>query len=145
MATGNLTRGKRLTLPNPNCSRAAAGFTLLEIMVALSIIAIVLVSVYKMHSQTIVMSNSARFHTLAPLLTQRKMAEFEIKDPADWSDDDGVFGEEFPGYSWKVSIDDVDSEILGDQAEHLKKVEVTVSYNNDEKIYSLRTYRYARQ
>jgi len=33
------------------------GFTLLEIMAALSILAIVLVSVYKLHAQTVAMNN----------------------------------------------------------------------------------------
>jgi len=31
--------------------------------------------------------------------------------------------------------------MLGTVAESLKKIEVTISYNNDEFTYSLRTYR----
>ncbi len=115
------------------------GFTLLEIMVAISIIAIVLVAVYKMHSQTIYMSTNARFYTTAPLLAQKKMAEIELRSN-EQTDGSGDFGDEFPGYKWRVSIDDVESEALGDAAEDLKKIDVTVSFNDDELTYSFRTY-----
>jgi general secretion pathway protein I len=118
------------------------GFTLLEIMVAVSIIAIVLVSVYKMHAQTISMNYEARFYAHAPLLAQFKMAEQEIKSLEDLTGDSGNFGDDFPGYRWTVAIDDVESEALGDTAKDLKKIDVTVFLNNDEFTYSLRTYRY---
>jgi general secretion pathway protein I len=118
------------------------GFTLLEIMVAVSIIAIVLVSVYKMHAQTISMNYEARFYTTAPLLAQLKMAELETKSLEDLTGDSGNFGDDFPGYGWKVGIDDVESEALGDTAKDLKKIDVTVFLNNDEFTYSLRTYRF---
>ncbi|MFO7972965.1 MAG: prepilin-type N-terminal cleavage/methylation domain-containing protein [Desulfobacterales bacterium] len=54
-----------------------SGFTLLEIMVALSIIAIVLVSVYKMQAQSISMIYASKFYATAPLLAQLKIAEVE--------------------------------------------------------------------
>ena len=38
-------------------------------------------------------------------------------------------------------MDDIESEILGAVSESLKKIEVTISYNNDELIYSFRTYK----
>ncbi|MEE8551661.1 MAG: prepilin-type N-terminal cleavage/methylation domain-containing protein [Desulfobacterales bacterium] len=134
-ATSNLQRRTRNL-------QSDFGFTLLEIMVAVSIIAIVLVSVYKMHAQTISMNYEARFYTTAPLLAQLKMAELETKSLEDLSSDSGNFGDDFPGYGWKVGIDDVESEALGDTAKDLKKIDVTVFLNNDEFTYSLRTYRF---
>ncbi len=118
------------------------GFTLLEIMVAVSIIAIVLVSVYKMHAQTISMNYESRFYATAPLLAQFKMAELETKSLEDLTGDSGNFGDDFPGYSWNLVIDDAESEALGDTAKDLKKIDVTVFLNNDEFTYSLRTYRF---
>ena len=53
------------------------GFTLLEIMVAISIIAIVLIAVFKMHYQTINLNLATRFYSTAPLLAQNKIAELE--------------------------------------------------------------------
>ncbi len=119
-----------------------SGFTLLEIMVALSIIAIVLVSVYKMQAQTISMNYAARFYTTAPLLAQLKIAEVEIESLEEQTDDSGDFGDEFPGYKWNVVIDNIESEPLGNVAENLKQINVNVSFNTDEFTYSLRTYRF---
>ena len=63
------------THPNISNRHIASGFTLLEVMVAMAIMAIVLVSVYRMHSQTLTMNSASRFYTLAPLLAQSKLAQ----------------------------------------------------------------------
>lgn len=117
------------------------GFTLLEIMVAISIIAIVLIAVFKMHSQTINLNLATRFYSTAPLLAQNKIAELETTSLNDQMAESGNFGDDFPNYSWSVSMDNIESEILGAVSESLKKIEVTISYNNDELIYSFRTYK----
>jgi len=119
-----------------------SGFTLLEIMVALSIIAIVLVSVYKMQAQTISMIYASKFYATAPLLAQLKIAEVEIENPGEQTDDSGDFGDEFPGYKWNVIINDIESESLGNMAENLKQIKVNISFNTDEFTYTLRTYRF---
>ena len=118
------------------------GFTLLEIMVALSIIAIVLVSVYRLHAQTVSMNNEVRFYVTAPMLAQIKMAEIESKSLEDIEDDSGDFGDEFPDYRWNIVIDDVESIALGNMAKGLKKIDLLISSNNDEFTYDLRAYKY---
>ena len=110
-------------------------------MVAVSIIAIGLVSVYKMHAQTISMNYITQFYTTAPLLAQRKMAELAIKPLSELAEDAGDFGGDFPNYRWHVAVDDVESEALGQSAENLKKIDVAIALNNDELIYSLWSYR----
>ncbi len=117
------------------------GFTLLEIMVAMAIIAIVLVAVYKMHHQTIDMNNAASFHTRAPLLAQKKIAEIKSRTLNDIADDEGDFGEDFADYHWQVTVEDVESELLGDAARRLKKIDMTVSHDQDEMSYELRLYK----
>jgi general secretion pathway protein I len=82
------------------------GFTLLEVMVAMAIISIVLTAVYKMHGQTLIMSETARFYTLAPMLAQSKMAEFDIKPTKDQDNDSGNFGYEYPGYRWEIAVEE---------------------------------------
>ena len=119
-----------------------AGFTLLEIMVSISIIAIVLVAVYRMHIQTIAMNSSIKFYTTAPLLAHGKIAELEINPSKKLTDDSGNFGEAFPGYRWSLSIDDIESKLLGTTSEELKKIDVTISFNNDEFTYNLRKYKF---
>jgi general secretion pathway protein I len=120
------------------------GFTLIEIMAAISIIAIVLVSVYKLHAQTVAMDSEVRFYATAPMLAQKKLAEIESKSRNDISDDSGDFGDKFPNYSFNIVIDDVASKALGNVAEDLKRIDITVSFNNDEYTYDLRDYRLLR-
>ena len=123
-------------------TRTASGFTLLEVMVALAVMSIVLVSVYRMHSQSLTMNTAARFYTLAPLLAQNKLAELESFSSVGFSDNSGDFGEQYPGYSWQSSVADVSSEVLGEVANDLKRIDLTVSYNEDQFSYNLRTYRF---
>ena len=135
IATGNLQRRTRNL-------QSDFGFTLLEIMVAVSLISIVLVSIYKMQAQTISMNYEARFYATAPLLAQFKMTEQKTKSLEDLTSDSGNFGDDFPGYSWSMAVDDVESEALSDTAKDLKKIDVTIFLNNDEFTYNLRTYRF---
>ena len=116
------------------------GFTLLEVLIAMAIMGIVLVSVYRMHSQTLSMTAASRFYTEAPLLAQSKLSQLESNPSELAAGDSGDFGELFPGYSWKVSTDNVSSEILGETAADLKRVDLTVSLNGNEYEYSVRTY-----
>lgn len=122
------------------CLRSCRGFTLLEIMVAVAIMAIVLVSVYKMHAQTISMSGSVRFFTTAPLLAQRSVAEIQAFPDRRRAVAEGDFGDEFPGYSRRVLIDDVIADEFGSTTRDLKKIEVTIAFNSNEFVYTLRTY-----
>jgi type II secretion system protein I len=121
------------------------GFTLLEVMVALAVMSIVLVSVYRMHSQSLAMNTAARFYTQAPMLAQSKMAEIEALSSNAFPEDSGDFGEQFPGYGWQASIADVTSEILGEVAEDLKRFDITVSLNENQFVYTLRAYRFLRE
>ncbi|MBW1822857.1 MAG: prepilin-type N-terminal cleavage/methylation domain-containing protein [Deltaproteobacteria bacterium] len=124
--------------------RSSTGFTLLEIMVATSIIAIVLVSVYRMHAQTIRMNFISRFQTTAPMLAKKVLAEIETKPVDDLADDSGDFGKEFSGYKWQVAVKEVEFEALGEIAKDLKQIEVIVSLNEDEDVYSIRLYKFFR-
>ena len=115
------------------------GFTLLEIMVAISIIAIVLIAIYKLHSQTIAMSNMSRFYTMAPLLAQRKLSEINM-DSMEKASGSGAFGDNFSGYHWRLDVADVESEILGNATENLKRIDINIIFNENEFSYNLRTY-----
>lgn len=118
------------------------GFTLLEIMVSLAIISLVLVSIYRMHAQTISMNYDARFYATAPFLAQLKISELENKSIEALADESGDFGNEHPGYRWTLEIQDVVSELLGDASKNLKKIDVTVSLDDDRLSYDVRTYRW---
>ena len=84
-----------------------SGFLLLEVMVAITFIAIALTALLGSQSQSVYLAGEARFNTTAALLAQGKMAEMEVEDLADVSTDSGDFGEDFPGYTWQLSVSDV--------------------------------------
>ncbi len=128
-------------LKNMQALRTKSGFTLLEVLIALAIMAVVLAAVYRMHSQTLSMTTANRFYTIAPMLAQGKMAQLEATSDDIITGDSGDFGEKFPGYTWNVTAEDVASEALGEVANDLKQIEVTVALNENEYVYSIRSYR----
>ncbi len=127
---------------NPMNDALPAGFTLFEVMIAIAFISIVLTAVYRLQAQTIAMAAASRFYTTAPLLAQGKMAEFELKKADELESASGDFGEEFPGFAWEVSVEDVESEELGSLAERLKRIDVRVSFDEAEFNYGFRAYRF---
>lgn len=122
--------------------RRNGGFTLLEMMIAVSIIAIVLTAIYRLHSQTLMMNSEARFQTMAPLLAQGKLAELELLALSDLADGSGDFGEDLAGYSWRVTVTDIENELLEKVQENFKKIDVTVQFNESNLTYNLGTYRF---
>jgi general secretion pathway protein I len=122
--------------------RRTGGFTLLEVIVAVSIIAIVFISVFRLHTQTLAMSSSVRFYATAPMLAQSKLAELENSAEDLLSDGSGDFGDDFPGFSWEAVVSDVDSELLEDTAKDLKRIDLSVSFEGI--AYRVRTYRFLR-
>jgi len=137
----------RLTLfkVSKNVRQADRGFTLLEVMVSLAIIAIALMAVYGNYSQTIAMNTDQQFNTLAPLLAARVVADFENRSLADLADESGNFGSEFAGYEWGVVVEPITSDILGNIAEDLHSIDITVSFNNAERVFHCRTVRFIRR
>jgi len=129
------------TLKTSPASSIQAGFTLLEVLIAMAIMAIVLISVFRLHSQTLSMTTANRFYTQAPLLAQSKMAQLEATSSESNSGGSGDFGEKFPGYSWSVSTEPVSVEALGETAADLNRIDVTVTLNENEYEYTIRSYR----
>jgi len=118
------------------------GFTLIEILIAISIIAIALLSVNRMQSQTLIMAQAIKFYTTAPILAQSKMADFEWLSGSELADQSGDFGEDYPGYLWQSTISDVKSKFLDQIANDLKQINIRISYQDDEFEFSIRRYRY---
>ena len=123
-------------------SKKISGFTLLEVMIAVTIIAIVLVAVFGSQSQSLSLANDAKFNTTAALLAQRKMAEVEIGNSLDLSSSSGDFGEDFPEYQWELTVSEVPLPGTG-AVEYLKQVDVIVRWGDqDQYLYGLRLYRF---
>lgn len=82
------------------------GFTLLEIMVALAIIGIALVSLLALGNRSIGVNDRLQHLTRATLLAQQKMAESEnlarSGGIAGLNEEQGDFAEPFTAYRWQV-------------------------------------------
>jgi general secretion pathway protein I len=122
-----------------------SGFTLLEVMVAVAILAMALVAALGSQSQGISLANRAKFSTTGAFLAQAKMAQIEAIAPDELTSDSGDFGDDFPGYNWKTEV--ADSPILGDNeklARHVKQVTLTVFLaNTDGYEYGFTFYRFS--
>lgn len=130
------TTSKKLFLINKK------GFTFFEIMVALSVIAIALTTVYKLHCQTISMNYSTIFYSVAPMLAQGKLSELEVLSTNDAiSSDSGNFNHPFDSYTWSVDINEPDEIELEKVSKNLKKIDLTVYSENHQLAYQIQTYR----
>jgi general secretion pathway protein I len=129
-----------------SAGRSSGGFTLLEVLVALGILSIVLVSVYRLHSQTISMNMESRFYTQAPLLARSALTRFERTKQPELVSGQGDFGRDFPGYSWKIDVENAVSIALGPElSKDIKRIDVAVSLNEGQYTYAFRTYRLLRK
>ncbi len=119
------------------------GFTLLEVMIAVAVLAIALVAVLGLQSRTLTLAAESRFHTTAALLAQGKMAEMAVADLKALSSDSGDFGDEFSGYAWRLSVQNADLPGLEKVKGRLKCIDLEVTCGEgDIYRYDLRLYRF---
>ncbi len=120
-----------------------SGFTLLEVMIAMSILAIALTSLFGAQSASVALATETRFNIQAPLLARMQLAT--IRSSEDIFDDSGDFGEEFPGFQWELTVEDAifpESEILLELDGKLKHLTLLVTWG--EAIYSYQVDSYQR-
>lgn len=72
-----------------------AGFTLLEVMIAMAILAIALTSLFGSQSSSVALAAETRFNIQAPLLAQLQLAR--LRSAEEITGDSGDFGAEFFG------------------------------------------------
>jgi prepilin-type N-terminal cleavage/methylation domain-containing protein len=136
-------------LRTPNCSRR--GFTLLEVMVALAILGLGIVTVLELFSGSLRLGVKASRHTQAAIYAQNVMNRvFSLSELTDGEE----YGELPGGYAWRARVQEVppdegqgrfqrDRENPTDVL-HLKEIEVSVTWQEEsgEKslvLHSLRT------
>lgn len=115
------------------------GFTLLEVMVAVAILAIALTTLLGSQSQSMFAAEASDFSSRSALLARTKMAEILIAGEQPGSSS-GDFGEHYPGYAWKLEISEPDfseSELLTGMAGLLRRIELTVHNENERRFFVL--------
>ncbi|HOJ13564.1 MAG TPA: type II secretion system minor pseudopilin GspI [Deltaproteobacteria bacterium] len=85
---------------------ARRGFTLIEVLVALTILAIAFTWLISAHGQSIDMATRSRFLTTATLLAQERIAAVTTGlVPVPETGRSGDFGEDHPGYTYEEDVE----------------------------------------
>lgn len=117
------------------------GFTLMEILVSLSLVAIVFVSLYRLQASSIQQAEAVLFYSQAPGLAQMKLGELVTSIETNETRS-GSF-EEPSGFSWEASAsgyDLPDSSILSEESSsNLVHIRVIVASNG--RTFELDTWR----
>lgn len=132
------------------------GFSLLEVMIALAILSISLVSFYVSHGQSVVKSGLAEDIQLATMLAHNKIAEYTLElehqmatgSFPDESEETGEFEEPYGRYKWKIEIRKIEIPVSGGKDsgaavgiaqqvtkklnESLREMKLTVFWGSDE-------------
>ena len=108
-----------------NSRRVAGGFTLLEVMIAIGILAIGLIVLLQTHVMNLKMIAHSQLSMKAMLLAERRIAEIEAGGVKTIGETEGDF-EEFPEFYWRevVTPFSIGNEVLGG----VSRVEVIVSW-----------------
>ncbi len=119
------------------------GFTLLEVMIAVALIAIALTILLGSQAQSVSFANSAKFETMAALLAQSKMSEIVMQETTALSGDSGDFGEDYPGYAWETTVSDIAIEGVENISDYLKQIDLKLTWGVF--TYNLRLYHYVAE
>lgn len=118
------------------------GFTLLEVMISLAILATVLVSVLNLHSQTLEIAATTRFDQTAAQMAQ-EIFNAQITAKADEPLFlQGNFQDKYPGFEWEATQELVPLYGEDENAPQLMRLDVTVSHTGISSGYHLRGYYY---
>jgi general secretion pathway protein I len=137
-----MPNGEKRLLPARHRSVEMLGFTLLEVLIALALIAIGLVSLFGSQSRTLSRATEAKFNTIAPLLASAKLAEVE-GGQISMAGDDGDFGDDYPGYTWRLLIEDAhftERKIAAALNGRFQRISLSVTQSETRFLYTLTTY-----
>src|SRR4030042_599982 len=117
------------------------GFTLLEIVICLGLIALVLVAVFHLQAQNLDLQSEAQFMTTATCLLQERLSQIQAQETIEEGTNTGDFGEDYPDYTYKQEVSEVPD------TETLYKVRVTVVLERDKahRDLWLETYLYRQK
>lgn len=80
------------------------GFTLLEILVSMALIAIALLAVFRLQAQSLDLQSEARFATTAGFLAQQQLARISSRSDVRTGVSSGEFEPPFAGFQYRQEI-----------------------------------------
>ena len=117
------------------------GFTLLEIIICLGLIALVLVAVFHLQAQNLDLQSEAQFMTTATCLLQERLSQIQALERIDEGTNSGDFGKDHPDFTYTQEVSEVPD------TETLYKVKVAVILERDKarKDLWIETYLYRQK
>ncbi len=112
-----------------NIRQSNKGFSLLEVMIALAIVAIALVSLLGLSNRSILLQNEIQRLTSATLLAQQLISDQELNvgnRQSTWEPQEDNFTAPFEAFRWQVSYQDT-------LISRVKQVTVTVFWGSRDK------------
>lgn len=119
-----------------------SGFTFLEVMIAVAVIAIALVTLIGSQSQSVSIATLSRQNVTASFLAQQKLAELESTPFDELNSGDGDFDGDFSLYRWKTEVNILSAEDTGIEGadDILKTIDLSIfAGENDQPIYGVRS------
>ena len=117
------------------------GFTLLEIIICLGLLALVLVAVFHLQAQNLDLQSEAQFMTTATCLLQERLSQIQASEKIEEGKNSGDFGQDYPDYTYTQEVSEVPD------TETLYKVRVAVILERDKarRDLWLETYLYRQK
>ena len=118
------------------------GFTLLEILLAISILGVAITVIMQQFSAGLRIGRTSRTYTTATVYAKQKLEELQVEEEMKEKEESGSFED---GYYWKVSIvpyeeyveDEKDEELFEHLPLEMYRLESVVSWNEGEKEKSI--------
>jgi general secretion pathway protein I len=130
-------------MPRPR--QGQGGFTLLEVMIAVAVIAIALVTMIGAQAQSVDIAAIARFDTDAALLAQHQLTELLLAREESMGSDQGDFGDDYPAYGWRTEVMELGEDEVGFKGSgyQLVAIDLTVYLlNQEDTSFTLRQILY---
>jgi len=99
---------------------AASGFTLLEVMIALAILAVALVALLGLRNRDVELQAYARDVTRATLVARQMALTVDADGTPEMGFTEGDFGTDRPGFAWKRQVTPFMAEFLGDRVREVR-------------------------
>lgn len=120
------------------------GFTLLEVMIAVSILSIGFFAIYSLFLQSVAASEEARFKQQAAFLSTLKERSWAT-DPSELARDEGDFGDDYPGWRWRLTPSKVKNKEFETVANRLSRVRLEVFQEGGNRLYGVTHYLFVTE
>jgi general secretion pathway protein I len=118
------------------------GFTLLEVMIAVSILSVSLVALFGSQSRSLSQATEAHFNNIAPMLASLKLAEVQSRI-IPLESNEGDFEDDYSNFSWVLDVSDAaldNFNSLENVQPPIQQVSLTVSWKETKYSYSIMYY-----